>query len=305
MAKTQRPAGTEATGDSTRYTVGSLAVWREKAKGTPRARVLHIHGINEHSARHHRTFAALTAIGIEVVRFDLRGFGLSGGKRQFVVRFEEYADDVASVYGWICRELDDLPLYVMGHSMGGAVAIFFAAHYDRLLSGLILSAPGYLVGEVVPPVKIAVGRALARFFPNLRLPKPVESPAISRDPKEVALFAADPLSPSFNTLAQGAAVLDAFTKIPGLCASISTPTVIFHGTGDRLILCEGSFTLFRALRSADRELHYLPNVFHEPHNDYDHEKYFALLQRWVARHVALPDEKREARREQDRSAELV
>lgn len=290
--------------DATKISVGSLAVWREKAKGTPRARVLHIHGINEHSGRHHRTFDALTAVGVEVVRFDLRGSGQSGGRRQYIERFDEYVDDVAAVYGWICRELDDLPLYVMGHSMGGAIAIYFAAHYDRLLSGLLLSAPGYLVGEVVPPVKIAVGRALARFFPNLRLPKPAESPAISRDPEAVAAFARDPLSPNFNTLAQGAAVLEAFPKLPGLCASITTPTVIFHGTGDRLILCEGSFTLFRSLRSQDRELHYLPNVFHEPHNDYDHEKYFALLQRWMTKHVALPDSRKKTR-DVERAAELA
>ena len=288
------PAPFAGTGDElTMITVGSLAVWREKAKGTPRARVLHVHGINEHSARHKPTFAALTEIGIEVVRFDLRGFGRSGGRRQFVQRFEEYADDVAAIYGWICRELEDLPLYVMGHSMGGAVATFFAAHYDRLLAGVILSAPGYIVGEAVSPAKIVVGRALSKFFPNLRLPKPPESPAISRDPKEVAAFAADPLSPNFNTLAQGSAVLDGFTKMPGLCASITVPTVIFHGTGDRLILCEGSFQLFRALGSADREFHLLPGVFHEPHNDYDREKYFALLQRWVTKHVAAPSARRE------------
>lgn len=303
MAKTETPL-TGNDDEKNLVRVGSLAVWREKAQGEARARVLHVHGINEHSARHHRTFAALTAAGIEVVRFDLRGSGRSGGRRQFVERFEDYVDDVAAVYAWICRELDDLPLYVMGHSMGGAVAIYFAAHYDRLLSGLLLSAPGYLVGEVVPPVKIAVGRALARFFPNLRLPKPAESPAISRDPKEVAAFAADPLSPSFNTLAQGAAVIDAFVKLPALCASITTPTVIFHGTGDRLILCEGSFTLFRSLRSADRELHYLPGVFHEPHNDYDRENYFALLDRWITKHAALPDVKKNTRRV-ERTAELA
>lgn len=286
---------TQPDDEKTKIQVGMLAVWREKAKGKARARVLHIHGINEHSGRHRGTFHALNEIGIEVIRFDLRGFGRSGGRRQFVERFEEYADDAAAVYGWICRELDDLPLYVMGHSMGGAVATFFAAHYDRLLAGLVLSAPGYLVGEAIPPAKIAVGKVLAKFFPNLRLPKPAESPAISRDPKEVAAFAADPLSPPFNTLAQGAAVLAAFPKMPGLCASITTPTVIFHGTADRLILCEGSFQLFRALRSADREFHCLPGVFHEPHNDYDREQYFALLQRWFTKRVgALRSEERVA-----------
>ena len=302
MANTPTTAAPEL--DSSAVFVGGLAVWREKAQGRPVARVLHVHGINEHSARHHRTFTALTAMGIEVVRFDLRGSGQSGGPRQYIERFEEYVDDVSAVYGWICRELEDLPLYVMGHSMGGAIAIYFAAHYDRLLSGLILSAPGFLVGEVVPPVKIAVGRALARFFPHLRLPKPAESPAISRDPAEVAAFAADPLCPNYNTLAQGAAVLDAFAKLPGLCASVTVPTVIFHGTADRLILCEGSFELFRALRSSDREFHCLPNVFHEPHNDFDREQYFALLTQWLRKHTAVPDTKRHARRSETAAAPL-
>ena len=98
MAKTQVPLSTGNDDEKTMITVGSLAVWREKAKGSPRARVLHVHGINEHSGRHHRTFAALTAVGVEVVRFDLRGSGRSGGKKQYIDRFEDYVDDVAAVY---------------------------------------------------------------------------------------------------------------------------------------------------------------------------------------------------------------
>lgn len=268
------------------FYVGPLAVWSiPAARKKPKARVLMVHGISEHSARHANTITALTEGGYTVVRFDLRGAGRSGGRRQWVQSFDDYVEDVISVFNWICRSESELPLFLLGHSMGGAVATHFAALYGRALHGLVLSAPAYLVGGAISPFVVAAGRALARVAPLFSLPKAADASFISRDAAVVDAFVNDPLCCHNNTFQQGAAVLEALAEMPALCSRILSPLLILHGSGDRIIRLEGSFELLRASGSADRTLHVLPGSYHEAHNDLDRETCFALLLQWLDGHL--------------------
>ena len=144
--------------------LGPLAVWRHRAdKAPPLARVLLVHGLSEHSGRHRNTIQFLLSAGFEVVRFDLRGSGRSGGRRQWCARFEDYVDDTSRVFSWICSDLDPLPLFLLGHSLGGTIGIFFAASYGKVLEGLILSAPAFYPGPSIAGWKIKLGKLIRLF----------------------------------------------------------------------------------------------------------------------------------------------
>ena len=101
------------------FQVGSLAAWYWSSEKKSKARVLLIHGLHEHCHRHLNTITQLHALGLEVISFDLRGMGQSGGMRQWVNHFLEYVEDTASVFQWIQRELPPKPLFMLGHSLGG------------------------------------------------------------------------------------------------------------------------------------------------------------------------------------------
>ena len=95
--------------------LGHLAVWNHPVvSGAPKARVLLIHGIGEHSGRHKNTCNTLTSNGYEVVRFDLRGAGRSGGRRQHIEQFTDYVDDVVHVFNWTCSQLQPLSYLPLG-----------------------------------------------------------------------------------------------------------------------------------------------------------------------------------------------
>jgi alpha-beta hydrolase superfamily lysophospholipase len=284
-------------------TLGHLAVWRHAVEGgRARARVLHIHGICEHSGRHLKTVEALNAIGVEVVRFDLRGAGLSGGKRQWVAHFSDYVADVAQVYNWIASRLEPLPLFVMGHSLGGGIALYFAAEYGSLFEGLILSAPGYKPGSTISPWLIRIGRVASKVLPTWRVYASAPR-ALSRDPSVAQAYLNDPLAFRFNTLQQAKVVLDALANLPAQCRKIRNPTLILHGTADRVVLPAGSFELLQRLGSKDRELHYLPGGYHEPHLDLDQQKFFALICRWVEQRLPAVGAARAPRSKQETVAE--
>lgn len=264
------------------FSVGSLAVWKH-SPNVPKARLLLIHGLSEHSARHINTVEFLVNSGIEVVRFDLRGAGESGGKRQWIGQFHDYVEDTTSVFNWIQRELLPLPLFVLGHSLGGAIAIQFASSYHSLLKGLVLSAPAYIVGAGVSPLKIQVGKLLVKVAPNLRIPKSTSSVGISRDKEAVEKFINDPLSCHFNTLRQGDEVLKNLPLAPQFAKNIKTPTLIVHGSADPIIRLEGSYEILKCLGAKNKELFIVPHCYHELHNELieDRDHYFQHLGLWL------------------------
>lgn len=270
-----------------KLSLGPLAVWHHPARGASKAiaRVLIIHGISEHSGRHLNTVDHLTAHGFECIRFDLRGSGESGGRKQWISSFGDYVEDTASVSNWISRTLPPLPLFVHGHSLGGAVATYFASIYGPQLRGLSLSAPAYQIGSSISQTKVVVGRVIATFLPTVRLPNGNDFEAVSRDPEVVKAYATDPLAFHFNTLQQGDQVLRALDKMPATIKRVATPLLLVHGTADRIIKPVGSFRLLHDAGSADKQMHFLPGGYHEPHNDLDKQEYFTLLTRWLTARV--------------------
>ncbi len=263
--------------------VGPLAAWLHEPERKAKMRVLLVHGLGEHSGRHLNTVDFLVSQGFEVVRFDLRGAGKSGGERQWVEKFSDYVDDTTRIYNWICSERDPLPLVVLGHSLGGAISIYFSARFANQLRGLALSAPAYLAGDGVSSIKIAVGKMIQRFAPHLRIPGSLDASTISRDPKVVADYVSDPLACHFNTLRQGNEIITAMDQLPKQLPALKLPVALFHGTMDRIIRPEGSFQILEQLPGPDRTLYFLPGGYHEPHNDLDKENYFLLLGQWLIR----------------------
>lgn len=270
-------------------TLGHLSAWHHPSTlngGQKKiARILLLHGISEHSGRHLNTVNWFTQRGVEVIRFDFRGAGQSGGRAQWIEQFNDYVEDTIDVFLWIQRNLDRQPLYVLGHSLGGAIALHFAAHYGNQFDGLMLSAPAFLTGSNIPMWKIAVGKALVRFFPKLRIPTVGDNKALSRIPEVATEYGKDPLSYHYNTLRQGDQVLQALEKVPVVARAITLPTIIAHGTADRIVRHDGSFQILKSLASSDKELHFLPGGFHEPHNDINQNEYFQLLTVWMGRQL--------------------
>lgn len=258
-----------------------LALWRHAPEKTAKARALLIHGIGEHSGRHLTTVENLVENDIEVIRFDLRGCGKSGGMRQWIDHFEDYVEDATKVFNWIQSNLSELPLFVHGHSLGGCIATYFASVYGPSLQGLMLCAPAFQVGDAYSAWKIAIGKIFAKAAPHFRMIRSSDPSALSRDPEVTAAYLRDPLCCSFNTLRQGSEILNALPGMEKAAGAITTPTVIFHGSADRVIRMEGSFSLLNALQTKNKVLHVLPNSFHELHNDLDKTHYFSLMNLWL------------------------
>jgi acylglycerol lipase len=269
-------------------TGGALLFWRVWTPdgGTGEVgRVLIAHGYAEHGGRYRQVAERLTSAGLSVVVPDHRGHGRSAGRAVSVRRFDEYVDDLGTIATAAESQDGEAPTVLLGHSMGGLIAILYALRHQSELRGLALSAPSVVAGGI-SPFTLALGRLLARLTPELGVLKlPLDQ--ISRDRAVVAAYRADRLVHPRRVRARlGAELLraidDAGTGLPRL----SLPVLVMQGTEDRLVDPSAAGFVHSRVGSADRTLIRYPGLYHEILNEPERERVLDDLVAWVVARLA-------------------
>lgn len=139
-----------------------VTLWqRQYLTDAPRAAIILVHGMTEHSGRYGQFARFLCNEGINVYCHDQRGHGLTGenhhdlGHLPFKLGGYLLVDDIAKIISEIRKEWEG-PLFLLGHSMGSFVSRRFAQQNQGLIDGLILSGTGAYPGKAAE-----IGRALA------------------------------------------------------------------------------------------------------------------------------------------------
>jgi len=100
----------------------TLFCWFIESKKKPRATILYLHGNGENISTHINSIAWLADAGFRIFMLDYRGYGASTGDATLASAFT----DIKAAHTWLSTH-DDLPLILLGQSMGGALAITYAA----------------------------------------------------------------------------------------------------------------------------------------------------------------------------------
>ncbi len=253
---------------------------RWEAAGTPRAGILIVHGLGEHSGRYEHVGAALAGRGFAVHAFDLPGFGSSGGARAYVDRFDVYLDHVAERLGDVAGL--DAPTVLFGHSLGGLIGLAYAISRRTSPSLLAVSAP--VLDADVPVIKKVAARVLSRVAPKLSLPNDIMGEQLSRDPKVGEAYFADPLVCTKTTTRLGAEFLAVMQPTTAACkAGLPVPTLVIHGAEDTLVPpASGEF--LDGVPGVKRIV--FPEFRHEPHNEDGGAVMVDTLAGWIDRNLA-------------------
>ena len=249
----------------------------------PRGLVLVSHGLAEHRARYAHVADRLTDLGLRVAVLDHRGHGKSTGARCDTRDVSDFTADLETLRR--ATLVEGAPTYLLGHSMGGLVALDYALDHQADLAALILSAPLVLPGEDQPPWLVAIGKVLGKVVPTLGTIA-LDPKSVSRDPKVVEAYENDPLNFHGKVKAgTGAALLTRLQTFPARLPSLTLPLLVMHGEKDRLTNPEGSKLVHELAGSTDKTLTIYPGLFHEIFNEPEQDQVLTDMTTWLEKHL--------------------
>jgi alpha-beta hydrolase superfamily lysophospholipase len=225
--------------------------------------VIAIHGLSLEHSSYDALARELAEAGFITVAFDVRGFGAyrqALGAEQ--VNFDECQRDLKLVVAAIRDDNHRIPLFILGESMGGAIALQFAAQNPQLVDGLIASVPaGKRFKQKRTAVKVAI-----HYLENKNRTFNIGTDVINQatqDPQLRETWAEDPKTRSTLSPRELLAFQQMINRNLEYAKEIqSTPVVIFQGVSDELVKPEATYDLFRAIACKDKSFIMVGNAEH-------------------------------------------
>ncbi len=233
----------------------------------PKAVMCIVHGLGEHMERYRPMAEFLNGNDLAVTGIDLRGHGISEGKKGHAKNLDVLLSDIEELMKFTRAEYTELPLFLFGHSLGGnLVANYMKTQKTSEISGFILSAPFFKVNFEPPKWKVTLAEIIGSIWPSLTQPSGLDTSALSRSAKEVKKYENDDLIHDkisvglfLSSTKRGAEVItnSKELKVNGL---------VYHGTGDG-ITCHEASKEFSENNQSQVKFISLEGAYHEPHND--------------------------------------
>jgi len=250
-------------------------------KAAPKAAVIVLHGLGDHSGGMVNLTRRLVEQGYAVYAFDLRGHGRSPGTRAFIRKWEEYTDDLHAFRQKVERELPNAPIYLLGHSLGGAISIDYALQRPDGLAGLVAIAPA-LSYEMKLPEKLLVA-VLGVVKPDFTVSSKPDYSGLTRDSEVLLRLEADGLRHNAVTPGLGRGLMQAIKRIERGSHALRIPLLLQYGLADPVTPPDKLRRFFDSVAFADKQRIEYPDMLHRPYDDLERERFLADLVGWLDR----------------------
>lgn len=277
---------------------GELAIyrWPDTQPAQPRGVVLLVHGLGEHMGRYGETAAALQAENWICIGYDHLGHGRSQGERGKIPYDKALVDGLVHVAQHVVAELpskiaQDLPLILLGHSLGGLVvakAVCDASERMPDIRAVVLSAPA--LGIHLSGFQTFLLQTLPLLAPNICLDNGLDARMVCRDPKVVQAYVNDPLVHRRISIRLAAWMLKATKHLPSCAAHWSIPLLLLMAGEDRLVDNRGAEQFASAIRDEHITVYRESAMFHEMLNDPEKERVLHRLADWMDLAINKPPE---------------
>jgi acylglycerol lipase len=257
--------------------------WR--AEKDPVGILVIVHGLKDHSGRYSEVSQELARDGYAVQSYDLRGHGDSAGDRVWIESFDDYVKDLRIFLARVRNQYPGKPLFLFGHSMGGAIATLFVLRDHPDIQGLVLSAPALKRGENVSGFLAATAKLLGTVAPRLAVLN-LDDNDFSRDRSVIKAMAEDPLVyHSAGPARTGKELLKAMEEIQEKAPQLNVPFLVMHGTDDKVTNPNGSTELHSRARSENKTLKIYSGFYHDLLHEPGRDEVLKDLKSWLASRI--------------------
>jgi len=272
---------------------GAKIFFRHYNAQNERAGLVLAHGLGEHSGRYQNVVAPLLAAGISVWVPDHRGHGQSDGQRGHITAFDQYLNDLKGVMILAQERLStNSPCFLLGHSLGGLIALRFAQQFPQLPAAVIVSSPALGMTVKVPALKSVLGKIMSSIWPGLSLGNELDPTKISHDPEVVAAYIDDPLVHDRVSARWFTEFLSAMATAQDLASQLTAPVLMQLAGDDHLTAVDASRGFFNRLTLEDKTLYCYDDLYHEIYNEPPDQRAAVIddLVNWLNAHIpgALP-----------------
>jgi alpha-beta hydrolase superfamily lysophospholipase len=251
---------------------------------SPKAILIIVHGLSEHGGRYLKLQKELAAEGFASWAYDQRGFGRSTGERTYVTHYNLFLQDLKKVISVAKEAYPGLPVYLIGHSLGGLVVATFCIKNSNDANGAVLSAPAYAFFPL-PRAIHAMAVLLNYLCPKRLIRYPSSGDRLSHDPEIGRSFRQDPLIQSAGTPRFYHEFRKMNEQLRQHADWITLPTLILQGTDDTTVVPEGASTLYNQIGSKEKRLIFYDGFYHECFNEIGRERVVSDMIGWLNERV--------------------
>ena len=259
------------------------ATWWQPA-GTPKATLVRVHGLGEHSGRNSHVAERLRDAGYAVCMFDLRGHGRSPGGRGHTP-FDRTMEDIAACLAEARDRVPGVPRFLYGHSLGGLLVLTYALRQKPDLAGLVVSSAALRTPVLEQQLKVTAAKLLGSALPTVAIPSGLDDTGLSRDPAVIEAYRADPLVHDKGSLALAKDAAAGADWAMAHAGDLTLPLLMLHGSDDPIVYARGTEE-FASKVDGDVTVTIYEGLLHEPHNEPEQDEVLADVIAWLDAHVA-------------------
>lgn len=256
---------------------------REWVSEESKANLVIIHGVGEHSGRYIDTAQMLFDLGFNIYTGDLTGHGLSHGRRVYINSIKDYIENVDF---FISRIKNDKPTFLLGHSMGGLIVLYYMLFIkNSKIKGVIASSP-YLKDKIkISAFKYTLGKVAASIFPRLQIESGLKGEMVCRDKEIAEKYDVDKLNCSKVTARWFVEVEKARTMLVREQKSFAAPCLILQAGEDLAVDAKEVKQFYQEISSKDKEFVLYDDYYHEILNDPEKNKVIEKINTWLTQRV--------------------
>ena len=247
----------------------------------PKATILINHGFAEHLARYDYLAKEFNKSGYNVYRYDLRGHGKTKSTKGHIESYNDFIEDCNEMVELVKKESKDLPIFMLGHSMGGFVTCAYGLKYPDILQGQIFSGPAVNRLPAARGLRTGLLKVLSKIT-KMKMVKNVVGNDICSVKEVVEDYKNDPL-----ILKEATANLFAQFLVYGReyinenITDYKYPCFIAHGEKDKIVPKEIGEYLYESISSKDKEIKVYDNLYHEILNEDEKDQVIADMINWL------------------------